>query len=429
MTAYAVSTDSIITTDGSAFASSGFGGAGFADGFSTIVYDNTLVTSDVSTVISSYLLRVNENQTLTDTASSNVIFSFYLIEPQAQTEVSTASQDFPVAGSNESQTLTDISIGSQGYNVSSANESQTLTDSSASSQDFAVFSSNESQTLSETETIQTAFVGRVNELQTLTDTETVQADLLFSQSETVTLTDTNVGSNAISVTTNSTSNTNGSAFAAASFGEVGFADGYSTIVYSNTLTQNDTESVQVSFIGDIEEGQTLVSQEDVTAYFLVVSSYNDQALTDINVVVRGVYASIDGGTQTITDAYNGGFFLAAVQTETTTISDSENVLVAFTGNIDEVQTITTVQTALAAFLASQVETTTLLDYQYARGWFKINDNQSVTWVPINTNGDSIVQWTNNALQNDIWSNDLGYILFWSSTGGHSPTWQLVNNTQ
>jgi hypothetical protein len=266
-------------------------------------------------------------------------------------------------------------------------------------ENYYVVTINELETLTDAQTVQAAFVGITNELETLTDAQTVQAAFVGITNETQTLTDTNVGSNATSATTNSIVSTNGSAFASASFGEVGFADGYSTIVYSNTLTQNDTESVQISFIGDIEEGQTLISQEDVTAYFLADSSYNDQTLTDSIIGIQGLYASID-----------------------------------------EVQTLAIVQTALAAFLASQVETTTLLDYQYARGWFKINDNQTatwgpindnqtVTWIPINTNGDNIVQWSNNALQNAIWSNDLGYILFWSSTGGHSPTWQLVNDTQ
>lgn len=55
------------------------------------------------------------------------------------------------------------------------------------------------------------------------------------------------------------------------------------------------------------------------------------------------------------------------------------------------------------YVDSVSEQVILTDYQFARGWFKINNNQTVTWGNINNNQS--ITWTNvNDTQNPNWVN-------------------------
>ena len=62
----------------------------------------------------------------------------------------------------------------------------------------------------------------------------------------------------------------------------------------------------------------------------------------------------------------------------------------------------------AQFLASIVENFTMLESQFPRGWFKINDDQTVTWNAIGNN------------QSITWQ-DVG--------NGQNPNWVQIDNTQ
>jgi len=66
--------------------------------------------------------------------------------------------------------------------------------------------------------------------------------------------------------------------------------------------------------------------------------------------------------------------------------------------------ITTIDAVLAQFNVVNIDNlVTLSDFQYARGWFKINDNQTVTWTTINNNQTQ--SWTSvNDNQNPNWIN-------------------------
>ena len=82
----------------------------------------------------------------------------------------------------------------------------------------------------------------------------------------------------------------------------------------------------------------------------------------------------------------------------------------------------------------------LLDYQFPRGWIKINDNQTATWNNVNNNQNvvwgpiitqafQIVQWENNSLQPVTWTNIYGYTNLWTGAYIPQPNWQQVNNYQ
>ena len=65
--------------------------------------------------------------------------------------------------------------------------------------------------------------------------------------------------------------------------------------------------------------------------------------------------------------------------------------------------LTSVESGLAQFNPSCTEQVILTDYQFARGWFIINNNQTVTWGNINNNQS--ITWTNvNDTQNPNWVN-------------------------
>ena len=117
--------------------------------------------------------------------------------------------------------------------------------------------------------------------------------------------------------------TEGSAIGAISLGGAGFGDGYSTIVYTNSLTTYD--------------------------------------------------------------ANIGGFLYDLTRDETETVSDTQTTSVVFAGSIDEPQILVDAEVVLAEFVRLQNESFVLSDYQFLRGWIKINDNQNPNWVQINNN--------------------------------------------
>ena len=95
---------------------------------------------------------------------------------------------------------------------------------------------------------------------------------------------------------------------------------------------------------------------------------------------------VDSVTNTIslTDMQVGGFQYVVSQTNTQTLTDTNISQVAFLSETSDLFVITTVDSVLAQFNVVNIDSlVTLSDFQYARGWFNINDNQTVTWGAIN----------------------------------------------
>ena len=105
---------------------------------------------------------------------------------------------------------------------------------------------------------------------------------------------------ALTASTDSIVTTNGAAIAGFSFGEVGFADGYSTLVYSNT--------------------QTLTAAQSAIGLFYAI--------------------------------------------------------------LGEASTIAEAESAIGLFYGLLAESSTIIDYQFGRGWIKVNDDQNPNWVQI-----------------------------------------------
>ena len=125
---------------------------------------------------------------------------------------------------------------------------------------------------------------------------------------------------ALTASTDSIRVTNGSSIAGFSFGEAGFADGYSTLVYSNTQALSNAESALGTFFGLLAD------------------------------------------TQTITEA--------------------ESALATLFADLPESITITEAESAIGLFYGLLAESSTIIDYQFGRGWIKVNDDQNPNWVQI-----------------------------------------------
>jgi hypothetical protein len=86
-------------------------------------------------------------------------------------------------------------------------------------------------------------------------------------------------------------------------------------------------------------------------------------------------------TEVLTTLENGDTKI--VVNELIVLTDSIDAGIFLYGDCGELMTLTATETPLAVLNASYSDTITLTDYQFCRGWVKINNNQTVTWVPVN----------------------------------------------
>jgi hypothetical protein len=70
-------------------------------------------------------------------------------------------------------------------------------------------------------------------------------------------------------------------------------------------------------------------------------------------------------------------------TENLNSADSSTQVSTFLQSLSENIVSADLSTQTFAFLQSRVEPFTVSDLAASGGWFKINNDQSVTWVPIN----------------------------------------------
>ena len=206
-----------------------------------------------------------------------------------------------------------------------------------------------------------AFYGLiVNESETLTDTQTVVRDITVSETaSTQTLTNTqSVLADFIAAQT------------------------------TNSQTLTDTQSVLAAFVAEQTDTETLTSLETVSQNFPVTEDGSAVTLSALEDVIAA-FVSAQTNSITLTDLQVGGFQYVVSIVEPQTLTDTNVSQVAFLGATSDVLVITSLEAVLAQFNAVCTDLITLSDYQFARGWFKINDNQTVTWVPVNdtqTNG-------------------------------------------
>ena len=170
---------------------------------------------------------------------------------------------------------------------------------------------------------------------------------------------------------------------------------------TETQTLTDAQTGLVAFVVDQANTQTLTSLATAYQDFPVSESSSAVTLSALEDVIAG-FVGAQANTITLTDGQVGGFQYVVSIVEPQTLTDTNVSQFAFLGVTSDVLVITTIDAVLAQFNVVNIDNlVTLSDFQYARGWFKINDNQTVTWVDVNNNQTQ--SWTSvNDNQNPNW---------------------------
>jgi hypothetical protein len=193
------------------------------------------------------------------------------------------------------------------------------------------------------------FVGSISESINSSDIPTVIANFISAISESNTLNDAVIGGWNVAITENT-----GLADSSTGFGTFVFA------VVENISSFTDVSIQASSYPVSILEA---------------ISS-----LTDSSLGLPTYAVSVNEGS-TIANTQIGGWNVSVV--ENSTIVDNKTVVAAFISSIAENVNSADLPSVIASFVSSIKEGTTINDAPLGGGWFVINDNQTITWIPIN----------------------------------------------
>tara|TARA_R110000868_G_C10691186_1_gene748340 strand:+ start:191 stop:787 length:597 start_codon:yes stop_codon:yes gene_type:complete len=129
---------------------------------------------------------------------------------------------------------------------------------------------------------------------------------------------------------------------------------------SETTSLSEVSVSQFAFVGADSEGVLLTSLEAVLAQFKP--------------------ACLDSLTVTNTQAALAVYL--GVRDELVGLSTSEDVLAAFIASLADAMTLAMALSSITHYHPTCTDLIILSDYQYGRGWFKIDDNQAITWVAV-----------------------------------------------
>ena len=196
------------------------------------------------------------------------------------------------------------------------------------------------QTITEAESALGTLFGVRTESSTITESESALGTFFGTQTESSTITESESALGTFFASTNNIVTTNGAAIAGFSFSEVGFADGYSLLVQDNIQTITDVETALAVLVGVRAESSTITETERALSIFF------------------------------------------GVRAESSTITEAESALRAIFASLPESITITEAESAIGLFYGLLAESSTIVDYQFGRGWIKINDTQNPNWAPV-----------------------------------------------
>ena len=181
----------------------------------------------------------------------------------------------------------------------------------------------------------------------------------------------------------------GNAFYPVSVVEIETLTATQTAITAFLAAQTDTQTLTAlqtglaAFLVAQAQTQTLTNSSSAVQNFPVTESSNAVTLSALEDVIAG-FVGAQANTITLTDDQVGGFQYIVDIVEPQTLTDTNVSQFAFLSETSDLFVITTVDSVLAQFNVVNIDSlVTLSDFQYARGWFKINDNQTVTWGAIN----------------------------------------------
>jgi hypothetical protein len=107
-----------------------------------------------------------------------------------------------------------------------------------------------------------------------------------------------------------------------------------------------------------------------------------QTITEVESAL-GTFFGLLADATTIDEAQSSTQDFPVSETDSTqTITEAMSVLRAIFADLPESITITEDESALGVFYGLLAELSVITDYQFGRGWIKINDNQNPDWVQI-----------------------------------------------
>jgi hypothetical protein len=155
------------------------------------------------------------------------------------------------------------------------------------------------------------------------------------------------------------------------------------------ITVLDANTQQTAFVQDIAENNNLADTPSVLAQF-ASSITENMALADIQNIAAQFAASVTEN-QTLEDSPIAGLVILFTIIENLNPADSSTQASAFLQTIAENLNSADSSVQQSAFLQSLVESFGVLDLAGASGWFKINNDQTITWTAVNNS--STVTWT------------------------------------
>jgi hypothetical protein len=145
------------------------------------------------------------------------------------------------------------------------------------------------------------------------------------------------------------------------------------------ISVQDSSTQQSVFLQAIIENTTLA--EAITNVVQFLQTVTENITLADTPLIEAQFATSITENSTLEDSFL--FMIVFTITENLNSADSSTQVSTFLQSLSENIVSADLSTQTFAFLQSRVEPFTVSDLAASGGWFKINNDQSVTWVPIN----------------------------------------------
>lgn len=173
---------------------------------------------------------------------------------------------------------------------------------------------------------------------------------------------------------------------------------YTGSISESIIAETDSEVVVATFITAITEAITL-ADSIIGGYSVAITenlnpidfssagqAFNATILETLtvfeNLLGNGIFVTSISEAMTMADVSTQLKILFAVISESLTAADTRSVITAFVGSVTENLNPVDKETVIASFSSIINESFTVNESPFPRGWFIIDDSQSITWVTI-----------------------------------------------
>jgi hypothetical protein len=365
----------------------------FFDYTETVTENSSL--ADTPSTTAAFANNIAENSSLADTPTSNAAFLSNITEPYTINDSEDVLATFAYAVS-EAVTLADLEFVVTAF-ASAISENYTINDTPSTTASF-LSNISEPLTLADTPVGNATFAGVITEDTTLADIESVVTSFASAITESATLADSSI-------------------VLRTAFGDI-----------SEAITLADSQTVIANFASIVLENIGVAESESVVASFTAVISENAN-LADVESVLASFVSSLTEALTAADSSVAIKIFNSAI-TEDIQPADIQTALRTQYALISENLVPADAITVIASFTSQITENLVLLDIPFPRGWFKINDDQTVSWGAVNNTNSASWVAVNNG-QTVTWNNvNNANSTTWTNIGDdQNPVWTNIDNTQ